>query len=189
MGPDAWPGLLGTPATGLHPTAFPACTCLTTLSASTVNRVSQPREVPVIPDRWVVAVHEDYLVPFLAPVLANPVRVEHLHVRVFPRGPLFRNTADAFPGSETVYAHACRASGTDIPGPPATAAADTYTDDNDALFRLESKTSCPVDTCRVLHPHHASFTSPCLHPLPLEGTDHGFVRFLPRVTDVRVHRF
>jgi hypothetical protein len=84
MGPDAWAGLFCTPSAGHHTTAFPSRTRLTTFCTPPVDRIANPREIAITHYAWVVTIYKDYLVPFLSPVLADPVRIEDFHVGVPP---------------------------------------------------------------------------------------------------------
>src|SRR5947209_8165764 len=60
--------------------------------APAVRGVADPIDLRVAPDRGVVRVDENHLVVLVRPVLADPVRVQDLHVRIVLGGTLLRDS-------------------------------------------------------------------------------------------------
>ncbi len=189
MGADARAGLLGAPAACPHAAALAAGRGLAALGTSAVGRGCDPCEVPVAPDRGVVAIDEDDLVVLQFPVLPDPVGVEHLHVRELPGRALFCDPLDGLAGREPVLAHPGRAACPDVTGRPAAAAADLDACDGDALLGLVAERAGAVDAGGALDPDDAPFAPPYLHPVPEEFCDLRLVRSLPCLPDEGVHRF
>src|SRR2546428_13835852 len=63
---------------------------------SAVRRFTDPVDLRIVADHGMLRIHEDDLVVLVRPVLADPVGVEDLEVRIVPRGPLLRDPLDRF---------------------------------------------------------------------------------------------
>src|SRR2546428_1708269 len=63
---------------------------------SAVRRLTDPVDLRIVADHGMLRIHENHLVVLVRPVLADPVGVENLEVRIVPRGPLLRDSLDRF---------------------------------------------------------------------------------------------
>jgi len=151
-----------------------------------MTAVADPVKVAVAFDDRVAGVNENDFVPFQLAVFAYPVGVQDFHVRELPACTLFSDPLDALSCSDLVLTHVMGTSAAHIPGPSKTSSAHLYTGNNYALFRLVTKRTCTVDTCRASYLCNRALFSPFLEPFPSELTDVSGVRVLPCVSYIAV---
>src|SRR3989304_1594482 len=88
-----------------------------TIGAAAVLRVGDPCDPRVRADCGMVGIHEDHLVVLVHPVLPDPVRRQHLEVRVPLRGPLLGDPLDRFRHRDLEHAAPPVAGGASPPPP------------------------------------------------------------------------
>src|SRR5581483_8145500 len=103
---DGGANLLGALALRAQAAALLARGGLAAEHAVRVAGVADPRDLRVRLDHGVRGVHEDDLVVLVAAVLADPVRVEDLHVGVLLLDALLRDALDALGGGDLADTHA-----------------------------------------------------------------------------------
>src|SRR5881628_2248114 len=148
--PDARPHLLGA-LTLVHQSAALSPRAREPAERATaVLGLRDPVDLRVAPNRGVLRVHEDHLVVLVAAVLADPVRVQDLHVRVALRDPLLRHPLDRLPHRDLVHPAALRVAPAHRPGLPPAAASDARPHDDVPGLRAISQLPRAVDAGGML---------------------------------------
>ncbi len=164
---DTRPGVLGAFALRTETTPLCAGARETPERAVLVGVVADPVEVVVVLDGGVVGVEHDYLVPDLATVRADPVRVEHPEVGVLSGAALLGDAFDTLSPGEPVDPLTGRASAGLEPALAGPALADADPRDDHTLFCLVPQCACPVETGRSLDSLDGTLVAPLLLSLPL----------------------
>src|SRR3989442_13367167 len=102
--------------------------------APAVRGVADPIDLRVAPDRGVVRVDENHLVVLVRPVLADPVRVQDLHVRIVLGGTLLRDSLNRLRHRDLDEPAAFRVSSAHGSGPPPASSPDPCPDDPDPFL-------------------------------------------------------
>src|SRR6266571_7803180 len=133
-----------------------------------------------------VRVDEDYLVVLVHPVLADPVRVEDLHVWIVLGGPLLGDPLNRLRHRDLDEPTAFRVSSAHRAWPSPASSTDPCTDNDIPLFCAIAQFACAINPRRPLHAHEGVTAAPLDHPLKMSLLDHTGPRILPRLLDERV---
>src|SRR3989441_8294165 len=133
-----------------------------------------------------VGIDKDYLVVLVHPVLADPVGVQDLHVRIVLGGPLLRDPLNRLRHRDLDEPAAFRVSSAHRARPSPAPSADPCTDDDIPLLCAISQFSGAIDAGRPFHADEGVAAAPFDHPLKMGLLDHAAPRILPRLFDERV---
>src|SRR3989441_5542672 len=186
VGADARPNLFGSFALVQEAAAFLSGGRQASEHTAAVRGMADPVDLRIVPDRRMLRVDEDHLVVLVHPVLADPIRVEDLHVRIVLGGPLLRDPLDRLRHRDLDEPTAFRVSPAHRAWPAPASAPDPRTDDDIPLFRAISQLAGAIDPRRPLHADEGVTATPLDHPLKMRLLDHAAPRILPRLLDVRV---
>src|SRR5207245_7927498 len=131
---------------------------------SAVRRFTDPVDLRIVADHGMLRIHEDDLVVLVRPVLADPVGVEDLEVRIVPRGPLLRDPLDRFRHRDFDEASPLRMTTAHRLGSSSAAPTDPRTDDDVALLCAVPELAGPIDSGRPLQAHESKTSTPCAQP-------------------------
>src|SRR3990172_778400 len=85
--------------------AFPASACLASEDSPFLIIMAYPSEILIAHYYRMACVNKDGLVPFLLSVLAYPVTVQYLHIRISSCYPLFGNCLDTLSRRNFIHTH------------------------------------------------------------------------------------
>src|SRR3989475_1946046 len=131
---------------------------------SAVCRLTNPVDLRIVADHGMLRIHEDDLVVLVRPVLADPVGVEDLEVRIVPRGPLLRDPLDRFRHRDLDEASPLRMTTAHRLGSSPAAPTDPRTDDDVALLCAVPEPAGPIDSGRPLQAHASKTSTPFDEP-------------------------
>src|SRR3989475_10486296 len=144
MRADAGPDLLGPVALVQEPAALLPRGRQAPEDAPAVRGIADPIDLRVAPDRRMVRVDEDHLVVLVHPVLADPVRVQDLHVRIVLRGPLLRDPLNRLRHRDLDEPAAFRVASAHRAWPSPASSADPCTDDDVPLLCAITELACAI---------------------------------------------
>src|SRR2546428_6915044 len=127
---------------------------------SAVRRLTNPVDLRIVADHGMLRIHENHLVVLVRPVLADPVGVEDLEVRIVPRGPLLRDPLDRFRHCDLDEAPPFRMTTAHRLGSSSAAPTDPRTDDDVALLCAVPELAGPIDSGRPLQAHESKTSTP-----------------------------
>src|SRR5207245_11558251 len=131
---------------------------------SAVRRLTGPVDLRIVADHGMLRIHEDDLVVLVRPVLADPVGVEDLEVRIVPRAPLLRDSLDRFRHCDLDEAPPFRMTTAHRLGSSSAAPTDPRTDDDVALLCAVPELAGPIDSGRPFHAHYTTPSPPFHRP-------------------------
>src|SRR5439155_16359340 len=151
--------------------------------AAAVRGITDPVDLRIGSDRGMVRIDEDHLVVLVRPVLAYPVRVEDLHVRIVLGGSLLRDSLYRLRHRDLDEPAAFRVSPAHRTGPSPAPSADPCADDDIPLLCAISQFTCVIDPRRPLQADECVAATPFDHSLKMSLLDHAAPRIFPRLFD------
>jgi hypothetical protein len=127
-----------------------------------------------------------HLVVLVAAVLAHPIGIQHLHVRMPLPSALLRDALDALRHSDLGNAHSLRSSTPSNCGLSPSPSADARPSHNNPRFRLVAQGTSTVEPGGSLQPRDGGASSPFDHAGSQEGADIGLTGRFPRLTDASI---
>src|SRR5256712_8468680 len=131
---------------------------------SAVRRFTDPVDLRIVADHGMLRIHEDDLVVLVRPVLADPVGVEDLEVRIVPRGPLLRDPLDRFRHRDFDEASPLRMTTAHRLWSSSAPPTDPLTDDAVALLFAVPQLPGPIHSGLPLHAHESKTSTPFDEP-------------------------
>src|SRR5207245_1069660 len=146
---------------------------------SAVRRFTDPVDLRIVADHGMLRIHEDDLVVLVRPVLADPVGVEDLEVRIVPRGPLLRDPLDRFRHRDLDEASPLRMTTAHRLGSSSAAPTDPRTDDDVALLCAVPQLTGPIDSGRPAQAPESKTSTPFDEPCKMGLLHDPTTRILP----------